>query len=273
MKNSREKKLRRKLCAMGMPLVLVFLLIYILPIGMTAWYSLLENSFSRAFVGLENYATIWQNAYFLMALRNTVTLTVLLVGFGMLATVLLAYLLKRHVRVAMVGAAVLLLPLLIPSTAVATIWQILFNTSAFSSNMRARTAIVSLFVWKYTGVSAVFLNAALARIPSEIHDASALDGAGPIRTYLQISLPVLRQEVTLVLLFLLMFAFRIYKESYLLFGEYPSEKMYLIQHYLNNHFLKMNFQYVASGAASFALLAMLAYGAVYCLLRRKGGRP
>ena len=99
-----------------------------------------------------------------------------------------------------------------------------------------------------------------------------MDGAGPVKSYLQVCLPMLRREISLTLLLFLMFAFRIYKESYLLFGEYPSEKMYPIQHYMNNHFMKMNFQYVAVSAVSLATLSLATYALAYAVMRKKEGQ-
>ena len=227
----------------GFPAVLAFLLIYIFPMGMTMVYSFLENSFSKAPVGFDNYVYVWGKPSFQQALQNTASLT-----------------------------AVLLLPLLVPSGAITPLWQKLFDTSPFSSDARCYAAITSLFLWKYAGAGALILRSGLDGIAPDVLNAASMDGAGPVKSYLQVCLPMLRREISLTLLLFLMFAFRIYKESYLLFGEYPSEKMYLIQHYMNNQFMKMNFQYVAVSAVSLATLSLATYALAYAVMRKKEGQ-
>ena len=105
-----------------------------------------------------------------------------------------------------------------------------------------------------------------------IADAAALDGAGEVRTYLRISLPCVQANIGLMLLVLLMYAFQLYKESYLLFGAYPCRNMYMIQHYISNHFNKLNFQNVAASAVSLTVLSLLLYMLAYPLAGRERGR-
>ena len=62
----------------GFPAVLAFLLIYIFPMGMTMVYSFLENSFSKAPVGFDNYVYVWGKPSFQQALQNTASLTAVL---------------------------------------------------------------------------------------------------------------------------------------------------------------------------------------------------
>ena len=114
----------------------------------------------------------------------------------------------------------------------------------------------------------MILGIGLEDIPKDILQAAALDGAGSVRTYWSICLPCILRHVALMALFFLMFAFRIYKECYLLFDMYPSESIYLIQHYMNNHFLKLNYQYVASSAISLSGISVLGYAVLYGIMRK-----
>jgi len=72
-----------------------------------------------------------------------------------------------------------------------------------------------------------------------------------------------------VLIVMTMFMFRVYKESYLLFGLYPSEDVYMLQHYMNNQYQKMNLQYVTAAAVILIVLALALYGLGYLALRRR----
>ncbi|MDO4357739.1 MAG: sugar ABC transporter permease [Clostridia bacterium] len=249
----------------------VFALTYILPFFMTGAYSLQENRFTHRFVGLANYPKVWQNSWAQLALKNTLCVTLALVGCGALTSLLLGFLLHRHREWMAVGAVILLAPMFIPSASVATLWRAVFETNAFSPPARCYAALVSLFTWKYAGVGALLICIGLSEIPDRLIYAARLDGARSPRILFRVRLPLIRRQVALTLLFLLMYALRIYKESYLLFGEYPADCMYLIQHYMNNHFVKMNFQNIATAAMSLATASLLAY-ALLSPFARKGPR-
>ena len=87
----------------GFPAVLAFLLIYIFPMGMTMVYSFLENSFSKAPVGFDNYVYVWGKPSFQQALQNTASLTAVLLTASMGLALLLAYLLWKHPGVGKAG--------------------------------------------------------------------------------------------------------------------------------------------------------------------------
>ena len=183
----------------GFPAVLAFLLIYIFPMGMTMVYSFLENSFSKTPVGFDNYVYVWGKPSFQQALQNTASLTAVLLTASMALALLLAYLLWKHPGVGKAAAAVLLRPLLVPSGAITPLWQKLFDTSPFSSDARCYAAITSLFLWKYAGAGALILRSGLDGIAPDVLNAASMDGAGPVKSYLQVCLPMLRREISLTL--------------------------------------------------------------------------
>ncbi len=259
-----------KLCALGLPAALMFFALYIVPFGMTGWYSLLNNSFAREFAGLSNYIRVLGNTNFRLAVKNTLTILLMTVGGAALLAGVLAFLLLR-VRRTIPALFILVLPLFTPSVSITTLWQAVFHTSAFTSPGSAYGALVSLYLWKYSGTAAVLLYVGLRGVERDILSAAALDGAGALRTYLCISLPCAQAHAGLMLLVLLMYAFQLYKESYLLFGAYPCRNMYMIQHYISNHFNKLNFQNVAASAVSLTALSLLLYALVYPLWRRREG--
>lgn len=254
------KHIRRKIVCIALPCVVLFILLYVLPFFITVGYSVLNNAFDMDYVGLGNYVSVFDNQYFQMAVRNTLRVTCLLVVVTAIAALALGFFL-RHRRGKGMGLLILLvLPMLVPSVSCAAIWREVFGTGSFAPTGICYIALTSLFAWKYTGVAALLLYAGLQDINPLLLDAAALDGAGTIRTYLQISLPCIRNHVVIMLMLLLMFALRIYKESYLLFGLYPNDDMYLIAHYMSNHFVKMNYQNVAVSSVCLAGMGLLLVG-------------
>lgn len=259
------------LMLVGVVPVTGFCVCWLIPLCMTFWYAFQHNAFDLRFVGLDNFSYLLNNSYFQRGMSN-----LLLLGGGMIisalvAALVIAPLLCAHQRLSGVGFAILLLPLLIPSISAVKLWQSVFDTSSFLAPASATASLLTLFLWKYTGVGAVLLCTSLKKIPQTILDAASLDGAGAIRTYLSIRLPIAGGQLAGVLIVLTMFMFRVYKESYLLFGMYPSEDVYMLQHYMNNQYLKMNLQYVTASAVILTVLALFLYSMCWSFHRRRRG--
>ena len=166
--------------------------------------------------------------------------------------------------------AILLLPLLIPSISAVSLWEHVFDTNSLLSPLSSQCALITLYLWKYAGVAAVLLYTGLNKIPQDVLDAAALDGAGKIRTYVSVRL-IAGGYVGGMVMFLVMFLLRSYKECYLLFGDYPSKKLYMVQHYMNHQYTNMSFQYVAASAVILIAFAVVLYAIVYFLLIKRRG--
>lgn len=247
--------------------ILGFLLIYVVPMGMTFRYAVIATADGQNWV--DGIQEIWHNRYFEVGLKNLLLLgcTCLLAGFSLAMG--LSWLMICHPKLARLAVMVLILPLLIPTFSVAHLVQQLFQIDLFSPWKICAGALLALYLWKYTGTAAAILYTAQSRLPREVLEAARLDGCGEGCLFFQIRLPLIRGQAGLSLLFLLMDYFRIYKESYLLFGRYPPDELYLIQHYMANHYLKMDVFHVSVAAASLAMLCLLLFGMSALLLKER----
>lgn len=266
MKRSLQAKFR--LSAMGALPMAGFAGLYLLPLSMTFWYSTVVSSFDKTTVGVENYSYVWSNTYFRLGITNLLVLGLLCLTGAVFLALLLAWLLGEHPRLAGT-AAVLVLPLLIPSVSAISLWNRLFRVDILTPWPVSMLALSTLYWWKCSGSAAVLLYIGLAGLPQEVLDAAALDGCGKVRLFFQIRLPMIRNESVLAIFLLFMYYFRIYKESYLLFGQYPSNELYLVQHYMNNQYLKMNVQYVSAAAVSLVAVCTLIFGSAALLAERR----
>lgn len=247
-----------------------FAVLYLVPLGMTFWYASIQSSFEKKAVGLDNFAYVWSNRYFLLGLKNLLTLGLWCLVGAALLSLLLAWLLGEHPRIATGGMAILILPLLIPSVSAVALWKSLFQADILTPWPISVLALSTLYWWKCAGPAAVLIHIALTSLPQEVLDAAALDGCGKAQLFFRVRLPMIRNETVLAALFLLMYYFRIYKESYLLFGQYPANALYLVQHYMNNQYMKMNVQYVSAAAASLVIVCAVLFGGVALLRERRG---
>ncbi len=254
----RGRRARRPLWLMA-PALLGFGLFYLAPFGVSVYYSLLENMFSRRFAGLENYAHILQDEYYLLALGNTAVFTCVAVPLGVALGFLLAALLQGARGTMARLRGVFLLPMLLPSAAVVlsigvvfaqdgVIWRLLGYGA-----MDMRWALYVFYIWKNAGLFMMLFMAGFAGIDPQLYEAAALDGCSRFRQHLAITLPLSIPTVIFVTVLAIVNALKIFKEAYLLYGAYPSREIYMVQHYMNHQFETLHYQNLTSAAIVFAL--------------------
>ena len=240
------------------PGLLGVLLFFILPFALIVYYSLLDNNFSRTFVGLQNYRELWQNEAFRLAVSNTAWFSLVAVPLTVALALLVALALHCHLPARGFLRAVLLSPLMVPAASVILVWQILFHREGAVNQLLAlfqlpavawlrtagydRAVVVLLFLWKNLGYCVVLFTAALGNIPQAPLEAAQIDGAGAFRRFWCIKWRYLTPTVLFVTVMTLANSFKIFREVYLLTGDYPSESLYMLQHFMNNTFRTLNYQ-------------------------------
>lgn len=242
------------------PGLIGFLIFYLIPFAISFYYSLIDNVFDKKFVGLSNYIKLFTNEYFRLALKNTIEFTVIGVPVLVLLSFVLAVLLVTLNKKAGFLKLPFVLPVLLPSASVILIWKLIFGESTFSgidTNWWVKVPVYLLFMWKNAGFNMVLFIAGISGIPAEIYEAAALDGASGARKHWYITAPMLLPTFFFVVILSVVNSFRIFKEVYLLYGSYPANTVYTVQHYMNNHFTKLNYQNLASGAVLFFIIVYI----------------
>ena len=99
------------------------------------------------------------------------------------------------------------------------------------------------------GISIILLVSAFSSVNPEILQSAKIDGAGNIKRHIFITLPMNMPIIIFVTLLGIVNSFRIFKESYLFYGNhYPPDYSYTLQYYINNNFYKLNYQILSSSA-------------------------
>lgn len=236
------------------PSLVGLLLFYIFPYLRVLYYSLINNQFKKDFVGLQNYIEAIQNEYFRLAFKNSVQLILVcvpvLIALALLISLGLTFLLKRlrMIRVAFI------LPMLIPTASVVLFFQQVFG------NIENELPLYLLFLWKNIGICIILLTAALTTIEEEIYEAALLDGASGFSLHIRITLPLILPTISFSTLMAIVNSFKIFRESYLYYGgNYPPDYGYTLQYYMNNNFLKFDYQALASSSVltSFLVAAIV----------------
>ncbi len=276
----RKKRLALPFVLPGLAGILLF---YGIPFLGGIWYSLTDGSFENAFVGFRNYGNVWQNPMFQLGLRNTLELSLICAPALFLLAFGFSVLLNRIRPAGAFFRSSVLLPYLMPSSAVLLIWLIWFdyggavnrlitllggNRVFWLQGAELRLPVVLLFLWKNLGFCVVIFLAALQAIPESLYEYATLEGASFGRQAFSITLPLIVPTAFLVFILCVVNAFRIFKEVYFIGGAYPEEPLYTLQNYMNNMFGKLNYQNVTTAAYSFAAIVFAIFGLLFWLQGR-----
>lgn len=251
---------------------------YLLPFLGGIYYSLTDGTIENAFVGLDNYRRIWQNEVFLLGLKNTMELSLLCAPLIFLFSFALAAMLKALGDRSAPFRNILLIPYLMPSSALLIVWLLLFDyggpvnriVSALGmervlwlESSALRVPVVLLYIWKNVGFSVVIFSAALQSVPQPYYEFAALEGANAFQRETKITLPLILPTAFLVFVLAWVNAFKIFKEVYFISGSYPNDAVYTLQHFMNNKFTKLDYQDVTTAAYSFAVIVLCLFGLLY----------
>ena len=223
------------------------------------------------FVGFANVADVFGNFTFRLAAQNSLRFIAYSVPLNMLFSFLLAGLLQglKHKKIL---AIVFMLPLIIPSGAVVFFWNTLFaDNGAINSLLfrfgretvpwlmsdRSFFVILLVFLFRNIGFNMVLFLSGFQLIPSYYYEVAQVEGARPIQTLRHITLIYLMPTSFLVFMMSIINSFRIFREIYLLYGPYPHQSVYMLQHFMNNQFLFSNMQRLSVTAASISIVTVI----------------
>lgn len=250
---------------LALPFVGGFMLFYLIPLIGALRYSFVESAFDQRFVGWDNYVATLGNSYFRLSVRNTLALIALGVPVLVVAAFCFALLVKERSDRLPVLRAALMLPMLLPSSAVANV----FAALRFDD---PRVALIMIYVWKNVGFIMFILLAAMSMISRDVYEAAALDGAGRVRVLFGITLPLISGAMLFAAILATAYNLRLFREAYLMFGAYPDDRLYLTQHYMYNHFYKLNYQRLTTASTLFLIvLSAFVWSGLRIVARISGG--
>jgi multiple sugar transport system permease protein len=181
------------------------------------------------FIGLQNYIEMFQTPEFWKATWNTVYFCILTVPVGVILSLFVAMLLNTKVKFKGGFRTIFFLPLVCAPAAIAMVWQVIFNGDSGILNQvlgvnvqwitNSKTAIIAVAivsVWSSIGYDAVLLLAGLQNIPKTLYEANSIDGAGKIRQFFTITLPMVSPTMFSVLIMRLMASMKVYDLIYMM---------------------------------------------------------
>lgn len=227
-----------------LPALLVVVAVAMVPLVQTVYFSFTDKRLGalrpEQWIGLENYRFLLTDSLWWTAVRVTVQFTVLTVAFEFVLGLLIALVVNSRFPGRGPMRAAMLVPWAIPTVLSAQMWKWMYNdifgvvndllkrVGIIDQNVAwlARTdtsliAVASIDIWKTTPFVALLLLAGLQVIPDELYEAATVDGAGKIRQFFTITLPLLRPAIAVALIFRTLDALRVFDVFYVLFGARP----------------------------------------------------
>ena len=252
-----------------LPALLGFLTFYLIPFIWSFHYAMSDSAFSQNFVGLKNFQETWNNTYYRIALSNSLVFAIALPLCILPLTLLLAMIMRRS-AFARKLQKVFLFPAFMPASAIANVWLLIFakgrtwmaalslgGAMFHSGHAGEWLCVFTLALWKNIGIPLTLILGSLLTLDVEQEQAAALDGANAFQRFVHIVFPQIKANVLFVLVYLVMVSQRLFREAYVLYGSYPSESIYMVQHYMNNQFTKLNYPSLATGAILLTALIMI----------------
>lgn len=228
---------------------------------------------SGRFCGLQNYRIVLHNRAFLLAVKNTLRFLLvclpLLLGISLvLAFLLHAWQMAFHQKLRLLKAAYLV-PMAIPAASLVLLWKLMFDKHGFVNGIlhlcgihavdwmntgAAFFVLVFSYIWKNLGYTMVLWLAGLSSISPDLYEAAEMDGAGRMTQFFKITLPLIRPLIFTIVVLSFLNSFKVFREAYLVAGNYPQEDMYLLQHLFNNWFTDLSVDKMAAGSVLLALV-------------------
>ena len=263
----KTKDFLRSLCFL-FPSLLGVGLFFILPFGVVVYYSLIDGVGSRNFVGLSNFIKLFHNSAFIMAAKNTLKFSFTAVPLAVALAMGLALMLECRIPLKSQFRTFFLSPMMVPVASVVLIWQVLFNYNGtineflllfgadkidWLQSEYCQLVVLMLFLWKNLGYNMILFMSGLANIPKELLEVADVEGASSAYKFFAIKLRYLSATILFVAILSLINSFKVFREVYLLTGDYPYEKLYMLQHFMNNTFRSLDYQKLSAAAVVMAI--------------------
>jgi ABC-type sugar transport system permease subunit len=276
-----------------LPSLVVVFGIVLYPLLRTLYISLFDvnSAFpgSYPFVGLGNYMEALGRTEFWAAILRTAYFTLTTTLLEVVLGILLGLLLNVEFRGRWLLRSIVILPWALPTIVNGAMWRWIFNPAYGALNAlltqlhiipeyrswlgtpwMALNMVVVADVWKMTPLAAFFILAALQTIPRELYEAAWVDGAGRLRAFFSITLPLLVPTIVIILVLRTMEAFKVFDIIYVMTRGGPADGTQTIAYYTYvEAFSNQLFGYGAALAYVIALF-ILFFAIIYMRLLRRG---
>ncbi|WP_407945096.1 carbohydrate ABC transporter permease [Paenibacillus glycinis] len=245
------------------PSLVGFAVFYFIPFLLGIYESLTDGALGGKFVGFANYMELFRSGSFRKAASNTMLFAGIGVPLLIALSLLLAMLLNRPLYMRDWLRTSIMMPLVVPVASIVMVWQIFFDWNGTLNALLHRfhlaridwmqsnwsmSIIVVMYIWKNIGYNMILFLAGLQSIPRDYYETAAIEGAGRLHQFRHITMVYLTPTMFFVVLISIINSFKVFRETYLLAGDYPYDRLYMLQHYMNNMFFTLDIQKLTAAA-------------------------
>ncbi len=208
------------------PQIAVTVVFFFWPAFQAVWFSFqLQDAFGlkSEFVGLQNFVELFRDPHYLASFKVTAVFSLLVAGFGLAISLVLATMADRVLRGALAYKSLLIWPYAVAPAIAGVLWAFLFAPSIgiityvlkgwgidwnwIINGDQAMLLVVIASVWNQLSYNFLFFLAGLQSIPKSLIEAAAIDGAGPMRRFWTIVFPLLSPTTFFLLVVNIVYAF------------------------------------------------------------------
>ncbi|MEE3393512.1 MAG: sugar ABC transporter permease [Lachnospiraceae bacterium] len=263
-----------------LPSLLGVLVFFIIPFFVIIYYSMIDNPIQANFVGIENFKKIITNSAFIQASKNTLTFTLVSVPLIVVLSLLLAMLLESSIPGKSAFRTFFLSPMMVPIASIVLIWRVLFDYHGAVNQIMTvinaqpvdwfksafgQLVIVILFLWKNLGYDMILFMAALSSIPRDVIEVATLESASKSQIFFRIKLRYLAPTILFVTILSIINSFKVFREVFLLTGDYPYDTLYMLQHFMNNTFHALDYQKLSAAAIIMFIVVTIIIGILFII--------
>lgn len=241
------------------------------------------------FVGLDNYLKVFKNPAFYPVLQHTLYFTLVSTSLELVLGIGVALLLNAPLKARWFWRSLVVLPWALPTIVNGALWRWIYNGQYGALNgllsalhisnsphywlgspFLALNMVIIADVWKNTSIVAFFVLAGLQTIPHDLYEAARVDGANAWRSFLRVTLPLLRPSIAIVLILRTIEAFKVFDIIYVMTGGGPASGTQTIAFYTYQQAFSNQLFGYGSALAYLIVLAVFALAMVYLRILRQG---
>ena len=224
------------------------MIFYLLPLCYCFLFGFSKTSGRFSFTGLDNYISLFASESFWRGFANTFVLLALCVGSVLLLTLGAVYVLDTR-KTNLVWFMIFCLPMLLPPTLIVEFMKAI--------SISPRATLLVIYLWKYTGFHLLLLKIVEAGMDRSCLEAAMLDRANKREVFTRIILPYFIPFMRYLIVFDVICFFRLFRESYLLYGKYPPNEVYTVTNFFFNNFQNLNYQRLCAGAIAMLIPVLI----------------
>ena len=255
-----------------LPSLMGVLTFFVLPFCVVVFYSVVNNPIQKEFVGLFNFERVITNNAFKQAAYNTFMFSIIAVPLAVILSLFLAVVMESGIPFKSQFRSFFLSPMMVPIASIVLIWQVLFHFNGIVNVVsmyfggpkidwlksdKAQIVIVVLFLWKNLGYNMILFMAALSSVPKDLIEVARLESATDAQIFWNIKMRYLSSTILFVTIMSLINSFKVFREIYLMTGDYPYKTLYMMQHFMNNTFASVDYQKLSASAIIMAMVIVV----------------